>query len=68
MTVCGLLTVGLTALLFAASVWALMVVVPRQVGVDAVILFALGVDALLVPWIYRHVRAACEHARLPTER
>ncbi len=67
-TLCWLATLGFTALLFAASVWALMIVVPREAGVDAVILFALGVDALFVPWIYRHVRTASEHARLPTER
>jgi len=67
-TLCGLLTVGFTALLVAASVWALMTVVPRQVGIDAVILFALGVDALFVPRIYRHMRTACEHAWVPTEQ
>ena len=63
---CGVLTLVLAVAALAGMLHALHVLAPPRVGPEPAVLGALGVETLLVPWIYRHTRVLWEHLRLPT--
>ena len=65
---CGFLTLALAVAALAGMLHAVHVLAPPRVGAEPAVLGAMGVETLLVPWIYRHTRVLWEHLRLPTRR
>ena len=65
---CGILTAAMGVLAFIGMVKGLVAVMPRQTGIEPVVLAALGIEQLLLAPIYRYTRTIWEHLRLPTRR
>ena len=63
---CGLLTLALAVAAMVGMLHAARMLAPPMVGPEPAVLGALGLETLMVPWIYRHTRVLWEHLRLPT--
>jgi uncharacterized protein (DUF983 family) len=66
--VCGILTAAIGVLAFVGMVRGLMALLPRQTGIEPVVLAALGIEQILIAPVYRYMRTLWEHLRLPTRR
>lgn len=66
--VCGILTAAIGVLAFIGMVKGLVAVMPRQTGLEPVVLAALGIEQMLLAPVYRYARTLWEHLRLPTRR
>lgn len=65
---CGVLTLALALAAMVGMLHVARMLAPPPVGPEPAVLGALGLETLLVPWIYRHTRVLWEHLRLPTKR
>ena len=66
--VCGVLTAAIGVLAFIGMVKGLVALLPRQTGIEPVVLAALGLEQMLLAPVYRYTRTLWEHVRLPTQR
>lgn len=64
--VCGILTAAIGVVAFVGMVRGLVALLPRQTGIEPVVLAALGIEQMLLAPVYRYVRTFWEHLRLPT--
>jgi hypothetical protein len=66
--ICAILTAAIGILAFVGMVRGFGALLPRQTGIEPVVLAALGIEQLLLAPVYRYTRTLWEHLRLPTRR